>query len=179
MVPEYASAVLNVGTAGDTHIGAMTANMCSGSSRFAIDTALCSSAEEYSYYRWTSGPNATLQTYSIFARYQLPVTFKNFFDANTVTVTGRVSSVTDAAVAYSMWGSTGLQCGSSSTNVASSANVWTTTPITVDETTCGGSPTPGVVGFSPGSVITFKIDMSARNNANAYVSNIQFTMKGK
>ena len=172
MVPEYTSAVLSVGTGTDTHIGTMTANMCSGSSRFTIqptEGTICAAAEEYNYYRWTSGQTST-QTYSIFVKYQLPPTFNNFLDANTIQAVGRISSTTDAALAFGVYGNTGTQCGSTTT-IASSANTWTTTSLGgSSETSCG---------FVAGDIITFKIDMSSRNNAYAYVSNLMFTMTGK
>jgi hypothetical protein len=172
MVPEYGNAVLSAGTAADLHIGTMTANMCSGSSRFGIqptEGTVCAATEEYNYYRWTSG-QTTAQSYSIIAKYQLPPTFKNFLDLNTIQLAGRVSSTTDATIQYSVYGNTGTQCGTTTSVANGAANTWSTVSLGGDETTCT---------FAGGDIMTIKIDVTSKNNAYAYVSNVYFTVLGK
>jgi hypothetical protein len=172
--PEYAGAVLNPGVGSDTHIGTMTANICSFAESInpgGTEGTLCaSSGQEYNYYRWTTS-QVSAQTYSIFVKYQLPPTYGGFSDANTIKLVGRVSSTTDADVAYAVFKNDGTQCGSGTTDVTSGgANTWYQVSYTPDETGCG---------FQPNDIIMFRVDMSSKNNAYAYAGRITFTMKGK
>jgi hypothetical protein len=174
--PEYAGAVLNPGLGADTHIGTMTANICSGSSRMSLqptEGTICAATEEFNFYRWTTS-QVSAQTYSIFIKYQLPPTFGGFMDDNTIKMTGRVSSTTDASIAYAVFQNNGTQCGGTpagTTTVTTSANTWQTVSYNGNEAT-------GCT-FSPNDIITFRVDLSSKNNAYAYASQINFTMKGK
>jgi hypothetical protein len=174
--PEYAGAVLNPGIAADTHIGTMTANICSGSSRMGIqppEGTICSANEEFNYYKWTTS-QVTAQTFSIFVKYQLPPTFGGFMDNNTIKMVGRVSNTTDASVAYAVFQDDGVQCGGTpagTTAVTSTANTW-------QEVSYNGSEAT-VCDFQPNDIITFRVDMSSRNNAFSYAGRVTFTMKGK
>jgi hypothetical protein len=174
--PEYAGAVLNPGLGADTHIGTMTANICSGSTRMSLqptEGTICASTEEFNFYRWTTS-QVSAQTYSIFIKYQLPPTFGGFMDDNTIKMIGRVSSTTDASIAYALFQNNGTQCGGTpagTTTVTTTANTWQTVSYNGNEaTTCS---------FSPNDIITFRVDLSSKNNAYAYASQINFTMKGK
>jgi hypothetical protein len=163
LIPEYTGAVLN-----GTGVGTMIADLCSGSSRLNINATVCGSTEDYNYYRWTS-PQATNQTYSVYLRYQLPATFKNFADQNTITLTARTSSTPDGSVAFTMYKPDGTLCGTSTT-VTSSANTWQTVSLGGDETTCS---------LAANNIVLFKIDVTARNNAFVYASNLSFLTKGQ
>jgi hypothetical protein len=163
LIPEYTGAVLN-----GTGVGTMIADLCSGSSRLNINATVCGSTEDYNYYRWTS-PQATNQTYSVYLRYQLPATFKNFADQNTITLTARTSSTSDGSVAFTMYKPDGTLCGTSTT-VTSSANTWQTVSLGGDETTCS---------LAANNIVLFKIDVTARNNAFVYASNLSFLTKGQ
>jgi hypothetical protein len=114
------------------------------------------------------------QTYSIFVKYQLPPTFGGFMDNNTIKMIGRVSSTTDASVAYAVFQNDGSQCGGTpagTTTVTTSNNTWQEVSNNGNEaTTCT---------FSPNDIVTFRVDMSSKNNAYAYAGRITFTMKGK
>ncbi len=174
--PEYAGAVLNPGLGADTHIGTMTANICSGSTRMSLqptEGTICAPTEEFNFYRWTTS-QVSAQTYSIFIKYQLPPTFGGFMDNNTIKMIGRVSSTVDASVAYALFQNNGTQCGGTpagTTTVTTAANTWQTVSYNGNEaTTCT---------FAPNDIITFRVDMSSKNNAYAYASQINFTMKGK
>jgi len=174
--PEYAGAVLNPGLGADTHIGTVTANICSGSSRMSIQATegtICASTEEYNFYRWTTS-QVTAQTYSIFVKYQLPPTFGGFASDSTIQMVGRVSSTTDASIAYAVFQNDGTECGGNpagTTTVTTSNNTWQTVAYNGNEaTTCT---------FAPNDIVTFRVDMSSKNNAYAYASQITFTMKGK
>jgi hypothetical protein len=174
--PEYAGAVLSPitynGETVNAHIGTMTASICSNSKGIQPSYgSICASGEEYNYYQWTTS-QVTSQSYSIFVKYQLPPTFGGFADANTIKMVGRVSNTTDAAVYYTVYrGST--ECGGTGSRTlvtTPSANTWYQTNLASDETACS---------FAPNDIVTFEIDMYSKNNAYAYASQINFTMKGK
>ena len=170
--PEYAGSVLD-----GSGIGTMTADFCSNDTALSVNTSLCSTGQAKNFYQWTS-PQATLQTYSIYITYQLPATFKSFASDNTVQLTGRVDSTTNANVTYQMFNSTGsavTQCGSGETDVITggggSANTWYTYGINGNEaTTCS---------FAASNFVIFKINVKAKSNANAYISTLSFTTTGK
>jgi hypothetical protein len=175
LLPEYTGAVLH-----GSGTGTMSADFCSdtlnindGSS--GSDT-ICSSNDTYNFYKWTS-PQSTQQTYSIYVTYQLPATFKGFSADDTVKLTARVTSTTNAAVTYEMYRDTGSglsQCGSGETAVTTSANTWQTVPISGNEATgCSFSSS------SANRTVVFKINLKANSNASAYVSNLSFITTGQ
>ncbi len=173
--PEYTGAVLN-----GNGVGTMTADFCSNDTALSINTSLCSTGQAKNYYNWTS-PQATSQTYSIYVTYQLPATFNGFSSDDTVQLVGRVDNTTNASVTYEMFKSTGsavTQCGSSTTNVITggggSANTWYSYGINGNEATgCSFN------SASAGNFIIFKINMTAKSGANAYVSTLSFTTTGR
>lgn len=166
LTPEYSGAVLN-----GTGIGTLSADFCANSAALTVGS-LCASGVSRNFYKWTS-PQATEQTYSIYVSYKLPSTFKAFDSANTMTLTWLTDSAngTNGKVTYQVYRSTGsaiTSCdGTNESTVATpSANTWYTTAFNGDETACG---------FSGGDNIIFKINVKARNNANVYVENLNFT----
>ena len=169
--PEYAGAVLN-----GSGVGTMTADFCGNGGGLSVNTGLCASGEARNFYKWTS-PQATQQTYSIYVTYQLPATFNGFSDDNTVQLTGRVDSTTNAAITYEMYRSqsgTITQCGSGETAVTSSTNTWQTVGINGNESTgCGFNSS------SASAFVIFKINVKANSNANAYVGTLSFTTTGR
>lgn len=169
--PEYAGAVLN-----GTGVGTMTANLCSNDTALSVNSSLCATGEAKNYYQWTS-PQSNQQTYSIYVSYQLPSTFDGFISDDTVQLVARASSTTNAAVTYQMFKSTGLavtQCGSGETTVVTTANTWQSVGINGNESTgCSFSSS------SAGNFVIFKINLKANSNANAYVSTLSFTTKGR
>ncbi|HSX00808.1 MAG TPA: hypothetical protein VLF67_01080, partial [Candidatus Saccharimonas sp.] len=167
-IAEYGNAVIAPPPGVTNNNGTMTASLCSGTSRFSLNTTVCAATEEFNYYQWTS-TQATAQQYSIYAKYQLPPTFNGFVDDNTIQMTARTTNTTNGSVKLSVWGNTGTQCGSTTT-ITSSANTWQTVSLTGNETGCG---------FVAGDVITFRVDMSANSSAQVFASNISFTMTGK
>lgn len=165
--PEYTNAVLH-----GTGVGTMTSDICSdtlnindGSSGQAT---ICGSNETYNFYKWTS-PQASAQTYSIFVTYQLPTTFKSFLSGQA-SLMGRTDS-TNSTVSYQIYRqdtSSGLvACGSSVSVSTGAAASWQTG-------IASGAADPSTCGFTPGSSIVFKIDVTASQNANAYVGNLNF-----
>ena len=175
--PEYAGAVLN-----GTGVGTMTADLCADQSGvLQVNAALCDgtgtpAVKATNYYKWTS-PQASQQTYSIYVSYQLPTTFKGFASDDTVQLTARVDSTTNAAVTYEMFRSEGgtlYKCGTGETAVTTNPNEWQTVGINGNESTgCGFSSSSG------GAYVIFKINVKANSNANAYVSTLSFTTTGK
>jgi hypothetical protein len=195
LVPEYAGAVLDGSKWGSNDIGTLTSDICSNTtgSSLTINTAICSNTgDDYNYYGWTT-PQANDQSYSLYVRYQLPATFKNFYansGTGSIQLAARTTSLTSSGgsgladgVQYSMWyvntsTNTLTQCGSTTT-VLTSTNAWTST-------TLGGSgaQTCTVTGGTTGGITTntillFKIDMTANSNSTAYVSNLTFQTIGK
>jgi hypothetical protein len=173
--PEYAGAVLN-----GSGVGTMTADFCSDDVALTVNADLCDTGEAKNFYQWTS-PQATSQTYSIYVTYQLPATFNGFSSDDTVQLTARVDSTTNAEVTYEMFKSTGTevtQCGSGETDVIAgggdTSNVWHTYGINGNEATgCSFNAS------SAGNFVIFKINMKANSNANAYVSTLSFVTTGR
>jgi hypothetical protein len=169
--PEYAGAVLN-----GTGVGTMTADLCANGGGLSVNTGLCASGEAKNYYKWTS-PQATQQTYSIYVSYQLPSTFKGFSSDDTVQLTARVDSTTNAAVTYEMFRNEGgaiTQCGTGETAVTSATDTWQTIGINGNESTGCSFGTSSANAF-----VIFKINLKANSNANAYVSTLSFTTTGR
>src|SRR6185369_2919573 len=117
------------------------------------------------------------QTRSIYVTYQLPSSFKGFASDDTVQLTARVDNATDASVTYEMFKSTGsdvVQCTSGGatdviTGGGGSADTWYTYGINGNEATdCGFDSS------SAGNSIVFKINLTASNDASAYVSTLSF-----
>ncbi len=168
--PEYTNAVLH-----GTGVGTLTSDICSDFldiNDATHGTPVCGTNETFNFYRWTS-PQATAQTYSVYVTYQLPSTFKSFTSGST-SLMGLTDSA-NSTVAYSVYknhtGSALALCGSAtvSTGVQTSWQVKTAT----------GTADPSTCGFVGGDSIIFKIDVTASSNANAYVSNLNFTFSNK
>jgi len=176
--PEYAGAVLN-----GTGVGTMTADFCSNEVGVLVAPTtgnICATHEARNFYKWTS-PQATSQTYSIFVTYQLPATFNGFSNDDTVQLTARVDSTSNAEVTYEMFKSTGsavTQCGTGETDViaggGNTADVWHTYGVNGNEATgCSFNSS------SAGNFVIFKINMKAQSGANAYVSTLNFVTTGR
>ncbi len=168
--PEYAGAVLN-----GSGVGTMTADFCSDDTALTVNATLCETGQAKNFYKWTS-PQASQQTYSIYVTYQLPATFNGFSSDDTVQLVARTDSLTNAAVTYEMFKSTGsavTACGTETT-VVTTADTWQSVGINGNEAT-GCSFTSG----SASNFIIFKINTKANSNANAYVSTLSFTTTGR
>ncbi len=174
--PEYAGSVLE-----GSGVGTMTAEVCANGGGLSVNAAICDETDTKTrnYYQWTS-PQATDQTYSIYVTYQLPSTFDGFSSDDTVQLTGRVDDASLAEVSYEMFRSEGgnLNACGTETNVAGggsgSADEWYTVGINGNEAT-GCSFTSS----SANAFVLFKINLTAEDNANAYVSTLTFTTTGR
>jgi hypothetical protein len=170
--PEYTNAVLH-----GTGVGTMVSDLCSdplnindGSSS---QPTICGTNETYNFYKWTS-PQASAQTYSIYVTYQLPSNFSSFASGKT-SIMGRTDS-TNATVNYQVYRNdttSGMTaCGSPvavSTGIVSS---WQTG-------TASGTADPSTCSFSAGNSVVFKINVTASQNASAYVGNLNFTFNNR
>jgi len=168
--PEYTNAVMH-----GTGIGTMTSDFCSSALNINDGTSsqptICGAGETYNFYKWTS-PQATSQAYSIYVTYQLPTTFKTFASGQT-SVQARVDSTTNASVQLQIYKNhSGLTTCGSNVTLTTSANTWQS-PV------ASGTADPSTCGFVGGDSIVFKITLSSKSNANAYIGNLNFTFSNK
>ncbi len=166
--PEYASSVTN-----GAGIGIMTSDLCSDSLNIndgsSAQPTVCGTNETYNFYNWTSSESTT-QTKSIYVTYKLPGTFKEFV-AGSTTLMGRTDSA-NSSVTYQVYrnNASGLSaCGSAVSVSTGSQSTWQTA-------TANGSADPSTCGFTTGESIVIRINFNAKDNANAYVSNLGFTI---
>ncbi|MEI7632563.1 MAG: hypothetical protein WCJ60_04585, partial [bacterium] len=168
--PEYAGAVLN-----GSGVGTMTADFCGNGGGLSVNTSLCASGESRNFYKWTS-PQASDQTYSIYVSYQLPATFKGFSSDDTVQLTARTSSTTNGSVTYEMFKneSGALTACGTATTVTTTVDTWQTVGINGNESTSCSFSTSSANAF-----VIFKINVTAKSNANVYVGTLSFTTTGR
>ena len=163
--PEYTNAVMN-----GTDIGTITSDLCSDTLNINDATSgqnICGTNETYNFYRWTSA-ETTDQTRGIFVTYQLPSNFKGFV-AGSTSLMGKTNS-SDSSVSYQIYrdhGSGLTSCGT--------VSVSTGTQSTWQKAAASGGSDPSTCGFVAGDSILFRINLTAKNNAQAYVSNLGFT----
>jgi hypothetical protein len=165
--PEYSNAVMH-----NTGIGTMTSDLCSDALNIndgsSAQPTICGTDETYNYYNWTSS-QLTDQDRSIYVTYQLPTSFKGFVSGST-SLMGRTDS-SDSAVSYQVYrnnSTTGLTaCGSVVSVATGSQTTWQkgTATSTADPSTCG---------FAAGDSIVFKINLTSKNDANAFASTLSF-----
>jgi hypothetical protein len=164
--PEYSNAVLHGSTT-----GTMTSDLCSDALNIndgsSSQPTICGTNETFNYYNWTSS-SASNQTRSIYVTYQLPSSFKQFVSGST-SLTGRTDS-TDGTVAFQAYKNT----ASGLTACGASTAVSTGVQTTWQKATATSTADPATCSFSAGDSIVFKIDMTAKNSANAYASNLNF-----
>lgn len=170
--PEYNNAVLH-----GTGIGTMTSDLCSDTLNINDgsngQSTICGTNETFNFYKWTS-PQANSQTYSIYVTYQLPSTFKTFASGQT-SLMGRTDSA-NASVQYQIYrndAAAGLiACGSAVSVSTGSVSTWQVKTAT-------GAADPSTCGFAAGDSIVFKIDAITRQNANAYIGNLNFIFSNR
>jgi hypothetical protein len=170
--PEFTNAVMH-----GTGVGTMTSDICSDTLNIndgsSSQPTICGSNETFNFYKWTS-PQASAQTYSIYVTYQLPSTFKQFASGQT-SVMGRTDS-SNATVEYQIYrddSSSGLTtCGPS---ISVSTGAQTSWQIGI----ATGAADPSTCSFSAGNSIVFKITITASQNANAYVGNLNFIFSNR
>ena len=172
IAPEYNNAVLH-----GTGVGTMVSDICSGPLDINDGSSgqpnVCGANETYNFYKWTS-PQATAQTYSIYVTYQLPANFSGFASGQT-SIMGRTDS-TNSTVQYQVYrnaADTGMTaCGSPVTVSSGSVASWQTG-------VASGTADPSTCGFAAGNSIVFKVNVTASQNASAYVGNLNFTFNNR
>ena len=168
LIPEYTNSVTN-----GSGIGGMTSDLCSDSLNIndgsASQPTVCGTNETYNFYNWTSS-QSTAQTKSMYVTYKLPSNFKEFAPGTTALM-GRTDS-TDAAITYQLYrnnNTTGLTaCGSVMDVSTGPQSSW-------QSKLASGSEEPNDCDFAPGDSMVIRINLTASNNANAYISNLSFT----
>lgn len=170
--PEYTNAVTH-----GTDIGTLSSDLCSASLNINDGTSgqptICGSNETYNFYHWTSA-ETSVQNKDIYVTYQLPSTFNNFI-AGSTSLAGRTDS-TDSTVAYQVYKN---HSGSGLTACGSSVSVSTGSQSTWQTVAASGSADPSACSFTAGDSIVFKITLSSLNDANAYVSNLNFNFSNQ
>ena len=166
MSPEYSNAVMN-----GSNLGTMNSDLCSDALNIndgsSAQPTICGANETFNFYNWTSA-QTTDQTKSIYVTYKLPTSFKEFI-AGSTSIMGRTDSP-DSAVTYQIYRNNGsglTACGSVVPVSTGEQSAWTkaTATSTADPSTCG---------FEAGDSIVLKINLTAKDAANAYVSNLDF-----
>ena len=167
--PEYTNAVMN-----GTDIGIISSDFCSGT--LGINDGsnsqpeVCGENETYNFYRWTSEEEKD-QTRSIYLTYQLPDNFKSFIPGSTA-IMGRSDS-NDSAVSYQVYrdNGSGLEsCGDVVKVSSGSQTAW-------QRGLAENDSDPSKCEFETGDSILFRINLTAKRKANAYVSNVNFIFR--
>jgi hypothetical protein len=164
--PEYSNAVTN-----GSGIGQMTSDICSDSLNIndgsSAQPTICGTNETYNFYHWTS-PQLTDQTKSIYVTYQLPANFKKFVEGST-SLAGRTDS-SDATVNYQVYKNTStgmIACGTVQQVSTGAQTAW-------QKKAAADTDDPANCTFTAGDSLVFKINLTASNDANAYVSTLGF-----
>lgn len=168
--PEYTNAVTN-----GAGIGTMSSDLCSDTLNIndgsSAQPTICSTNETYNFYQWTSAETSS-QEKSVYVTYQLPSTFDEFVSGST-SLMGRTDS-SDSSVTYQVYRNDGAgltACGSAQSVSSGIQTSWQQAVVSAND--------PALCGFDPGDSIVFKITMAAANDANAYVSNLNFTFSNQ
>jgi hypothetical protein len=149
---------------GNTHVGTMTSDFCSGSGAggLNINASVCGTGTAtHNYYSWTA--NAT-NDYDIFVRWQVPSDFSSFSSLN---FNGWKTGTTDD-VKLTVYSATNAACGTP-TSISGTNATWINQAYTIT----GCSP-------SAGDVLTLDIDLKvAVTNDFARVGGITITYNRK
>ena len=170
--PEFTNAVLH-----GTGIGTMVSDLCSDTLNINDGSSgqpnVCGTNETFNFYRWTS-PQPSAQTYGLYVTYQLPASFKSF-ESGATSIIGRTDSV-NSTMEYQVYrddSSSGLTpCGPAVLVSSGVVTSWQPGAAT-------GTADPSTCGFVPGNSIVFRINVTASQNANAYIGNLNFKFSNK
>lgn len=167
LTPEYTNAVTH-----GTGLGSMESGICSDSLNINDGSlgqpTVCGTNETHNYYSWTS-TETTAQTKSIYVSYTLPETFEVITE-DSVSLLGRTDS-SDANITYEIFrsnGSTGLTACTAAISVSTGSQTsWQTG-------SANGANDPQLCGIVPGDTVVIKINLTASNDAHAYVGTLRF-----
>lgn len=167
--PEYKNAVMN-----GTDVGIISSDFCSGTLGIndgsKSQPTVCAPDETFNFYKWTSEEDDS-QTRSIYLTYQLPDNFKGFIEGSS-SIMGRTDS-SDSSVNYQIYRDDGnglTSCGTAIDVSTGFQSKWQG-GLAVNESD------PAACEFEPGDSILFRINLSAKKSANAYVSNVNFIFR--
>jgi len=171
LVPRYSGAVDS-----GSSLGTLSTGFCSGS--LAINDGsdsqpnVCGSTETANYYHWTSS-ETTAQTRDIFVTYKLPADFTSFV-ANSTSLLAKTDT-TDASAVYQIYRKTssGLTACGGSTSISTGAQSSWQSAAAINHDG-GDDDDPADCSFAAGDSIVFKITLSSANDANAYLSDLDF-----
>ena len=170
--PEYSNAVTN-GSGNGTMNSDFCSDMLNVNDGSEEQSTICGKNEMYNFYDWTS-PSKTAQTKSIFVTYQLPANFNGFVKDST-SLAARTTS-DDAEVTYEIYANAeagGRACTVSPLSVAKGAQTaWQTKSLS-------GKSDPSECDLKAGDTVLIKVNMTAANDAHAYVSNLNFAYSTK
>ncbi len=167
--PEYKNAVMN-----GTDIGIISSDFCSGTLGIndgsGLQPAVCAPTETYNFYRWTTDEQED-QTRSIYLTYQLPDNFKEFISGST-SIMGRTDS-DNATVDYQIYrdNGSGLESCGEPIDVSNGLQTNWQKGLALDDSD------PADCEFEAGDSILFRINLTAKRAANAYVSNVNFIFR--
>ncbi len=168
MSPSFASAVMH-----GSDSGSLTSDICSDALNIndgsSSQPTVCGTDETFNFYKWTSADTVNSQTRSIFVTYQLPANFKEFV-AGSTSLMGRTDDP-DSTVSYQIYRNNGA---SGLTSCGSEISVSTGLKLTWQKTVADNTNDPANCNFAAGDNIVIRVNMTAKNNANAYVSNLNF-----
>jgi len=169
--PEYANAVKN-----GNGIGTMTSDLCSDTLNIndgsSSQPTVCGTNETYNFYNWTTS-EVTDQKRSIYVTYQLPANFKQFVSGST-SLMGRTDS-TNSDVSYQVYKNSGTGLTACGALVPASTGIKTTWQKAIATSTAD----PSTCGFAAGDSVVFKISLTAKSDANAYASNLNFAFSNQ
>lgn len=167
--PEYTNAVMN-----GNDVGVISSDFCSDSLNIndgsGEQPAICGENETYNFYSWTTS-QTTDQTRSIYMTYQLPENFDGFVEGST-SIMARTDSA-DSTASYQIYrdNASGLtSCGSLITVATGSQTLW-------QRGTATGGNDPAACNFEAGESLLLRINLTAKDDANAYVSNVNFVFR--
>ncbi len=167
--PEYTNAVMN-----GADIGVISSDFCSGTLGINDGSnsqlAVCGANETYNFYRWTTEESED-QTRSIYLTYQLPDNFRSFVPAATA-IMGRTDS-NDATVSYQIYRDSGaglLSCGPPVKVSSGLQSSW-------QRGLAENESDPADCEFEAGDSILFRVNLAAKDGANAFVSNVNFIFR--
>lgn len=165
--PEYTGAVMN-----GSDIGTITSDLCSDTLNINNGTNgqpdICGDNETYNLYNWTT-EEPDNQSRSIYITHQLPANFKQFVPGSTSLI-GRTDS-DNAKVDYQVYRDSKkhglITCGSAVSVSSGPQSSW-------QSATASSGSDPSTCGFEAGDSLLFRINLSAADKSNAYVSNLNF-----
>ncbi len=159
LVPEFSGAVLTGD--GTNNTGTMTSDFCEqgvSSDIPNLNTTDCENGQIHNYYEWTTS-QATAQDYSIWVRWRVPDNFDSW-PTDPISFYSRRTEITGTFVTTTLYDTAGTV--EAEKVMTASANTWQQSSL---EATFTGT-------YTPGSYMTFRIDMQADPSDSAYIGEI-------